>query len=225
MVASWRAQAVLLDMDGTLLDTESVYFRSALVALEALGHPDAVAICHSIVGLTGAGAEVLLKAEYGAGFPMAAFRQSFQRHKAELMADGPPLKAGAVELLDGLRGARLPVALATSSNRETAHHHLGHVGILGYFDAVVTRDDVLLTKPAPDIYLFAASTLGFAPGLCVAVEDSNPGIAAAHAAGTIPVMVPDVVPPTTESRARSAAIVPDLHAVLALLRKRNVLAG
>ena len=59
------------------------------------------------------------------------------------------------------------------------------------------------------------------PEHCVAVEDSNHGVTAAHAAGTITIMVPDMVPPTEESRARCAAVVADLGAVLELLRQRG----
>jgi beta-phosphoglucomutase-like phosphatase (HAD superfamily) len=60
--------------------------------------------------------------------------------------------------------------------------------------------------------------------LCVAVEDSNHGVTAAHAAGTITIMVPDMVPPTEESRARCVAVVDDLNAVLEVLRARARLA-
>ena len=68
----------------------------------------------------------------------------------------------------------------------------------------------------------AAATIGVQPRTCVAIEDSNPGIAAAHGAGTIPIMVPDILPPTTETQAMCAAILPDLHAVLALLRDHGL---
>jgi beta-phosphoglucomutase-like phosphatase (HAD superfamily) len=54
----------------------------------------------------------------------------------------------------------------------------------------------------------------------VAIEDSNPGIVAAHAAGAIAIMVPDIVPPTAETRAKCVAVLPDLHAVLAMLREK-----
>jgi beta-phosphoglucomutase-like phosphatase (HAD superfamily) len=54
----------------------------------------------------------------------------------------------------------------------------------------------------------------------VAVEDSNPGIAAAHGAGAVAIMVPDIVPPTAETLEKCVAVLPDLHAVLAMLRER-----
>jgi beta-phosphoglucomutase-like phosphatase (HAD superfamily) len=92
-------------------------------------------------------------------------------------------------------------------------------GIRQHFDAVITRTDVAHAKPSPDLYLLAAARLGVTPELCLAVEDSNPGVAAAHAAGTITIMVPDIVPPTEASRGKCIAVLPDLGAVLAMLRK------
>jgi beta-phosphoglucomutase-like phosphatase (HAD superfamily) len=78
-------------------------------------------------------------------------------------------------------------------------------------------------KPSPDLFLLAAARLGVKPEFCVAIEDSNPGVAAAHAAGAVTIMVPDLVPPTEESRARCAAVLPDLNAVLTLLRQQGAL--
>ena len=88
---------------------------------------------------------------------------------------------------------------------------------------MLTRDDVARGKPSPDLYLLAATRLGFQPASCLAIEDSNPGVAAAHAAGAITIMVPDIVPPTAASRARCAAVLPDLGAVLQTLRARGEL--
>ena len=79
-------------------------------------------------------------------------------------------------------------------------------------------------KPSPDLYLLAATRLGFAPQVCIAVEDSNHGVTASHAAGAITIMVPDMAPPTDETRAKCAAVLPDLNAVLAMLQERGVLA-
>ena len=80
------------------------------------------------------------------------------------------------------------------------------------------RDDVTHAKPEPDIYLEAARRLGVAPERCVAFEDSNVGLTAAHAAGTMAIMVPDLVPPTEEVRAKCLAVLSDLHAALGLVR-------
>src|SRR5256885_892221 len=113
------------------------------------------------------------------------------------------------------------MAIVTPSCRPTADEHLTLAGIRARFENILTRDDVTRGKPSPDLYLLAASRLGVKPEVCVAVEDSNHGVASAHAAGAITIMVPDMVPPTAESRAKCVAVVPDLGAVLELLRKHG----
>ncbi len=222
MTDIWDVRAVLLDMDGTLLDTERVYFESLVTALNAFGYTDDVdALCHAMVGLPGPECEALLHARYGAGFPLAAINKAYVARRDEILAAGLPLKRGAMELLDALRSSACPMAIVTSSTRRTADSHLALAGIRERFDTVLTCDDVTRGKPSPDLYLLAASRLGVAPERCVAVEDSNHGVAAAHAAGMITIMVPDMAPPTEESRARCAAVVPDLGAVLAILHQRG----
>ena len=101
-----------------------------------------------------------------------------------------------------LRAAECPMAIVTSSSRRTADAHLTLAGIRARFDTILTRDDVTRGKPSPDLYLLAAARLGVKPETCVAVEDSNHGVTAAHAAGAITIMVPDMVPPTEASRAQ-----------------------
>ena len=222
MSERWNVSAVLLDMDGTLLDTEKVYFNSLVDALTAAGYADdAVALCHAMVGLPGPACEAMLLDRYGNDFPLAEINRAFLANRNRLMEAGLPLKPGTIELLDGLAAADCPMAIVTSSSRRTAEAHLGLAGIRARFDTILTLDDVTRGKPSPDLYLLAAIRLGLAPEACVAVEDSNHGVAASHAAGAITLMVPDMAPPTEETRAKCAAVLPDLNAVLALLHERG----
>jgi HAD superfamily hydrolase (TIGR01509 family) len=222
VTSKWNVGAVLLDMDGTLLDTEKVYFDSLIAALNSLGFvDDVVPLCHAMIGLPGPECETLLTKRYGADFPLAEINRAFKANCREILEAGLPLKNGAVELLDALQAAACPMAIVTSSSRHSADQHLTLAGIRPRFETILTRDDVVNCKPSPDLYLLAASRLGVTPQVCVAVEDSNHGVAAAHAAGAITLMVPDMVPPTQESRACCAAVLSDLKAVLALLRERG----
>jgi HAD superfamily hydrolase (TIGR01509 family) len=221
---SWNVDAVLLDMDGTLLDTETVYFDSLIAALRAHGYTDDVAaLCRAMIGLPGPECEQMLVRHYGDDFPLAEINRAFAANRDETFRAGLPLKAGAIELLDALRSAEYPMAIVTSSSRRSADRHLTLAGIRARFDTILTRDDVVHCKPSPDLYLLAAERLGVNPQACVAIEDSNHGVTAAHAAGAITLMVPDLIPPTEETRAKCAAVLPDLSAALAMLRERGAL--
>jgi HAD superfamily hydrolase (TIGR01509 family) len=225
VTGQWNISAVLLDMDGTLLDTEKVYFESLIAALNACGFTDDVApLCRAMVGLPGPDCERLLIDRYGDDFPLAEITKAFVARRDEFFGAGLPLKHGTIELLDALHAIECPFAIVTSSSRRTAHEHLTLAGIRSRFGTILTRDDVARGKPSPDLYLLAAARLGVKPELCVAVEDSNHGVTAAHAAGAITIMVPDMVPPTEESRARCVAVLSDLNAVRAMLLDRGGLA-
>ncbi|HEY0328697.1 MAG TPA: HAD family phosphatase [Rhodopseudomonas sp.] len=220
MTADWQVDAVLLDMDGTLVDTERVYITSLTEVLDEFGYPDAGLVCHGMIGLPGPECQQLLVSHYGRDFPLPAINRAFAARRDAMLAAGLPLKRGAVELLDALRAAQWPMAVVTSSSQRTAEAHLALGGIRARFDLIITRDDVARGKPSPDLYLLAAERLGVAPGACVAVEDSSVGIAAAFAAGAIALMVPDLQQPNDATRGQCAAVLPDLDAVLALLRTR-----
>jgi len=222
MTRKWNVSAVLLDMDGTLLDTEKVYFDSLVASLAAFGFTDDVTtLCHAMVGLPGSECEAMLVERYGGDFPLADVNKAFVANRDARFQPGLPLKDGAIELLDALQAADCPMAIVTSSSRRTADEHLALAGIRSRFENILTRDDVTRGKPSPDLYLLAASRLRAVPESCVAIEDSNHGVTAAHAAGAITIMVPDMVPPTEESRARCTAVVADLNAVVEMLRKHG----
>lgn len=207
-------EAVIFDMDGTLIDSESVYIAGMQDAARTLGLPLPIELCHAMVGVPSYECNLMLQEHYGAGFDLAVFRGHFSTSVQRQMSERVPVKPGVVELLDFLRGRGLPLAIATSAGRATAERNLGRAGLLDRFAALATRDDVEHPKPAPDLYLEAAKRLGVAAERCVAFEDSSIGIIAAHAAGMRAVMVIDILPPTDEARAKCLHVVEDLHEVL-----------
>lgn len=210
-------EGVLFDMDGLLIDTESVYIDALQAAAKAMGLEMPMAFCHSMIGIPGPICEGMIQDYYGPEFRLDTFSAHFDTHAAAVFAAGVPLKAGAIEMLDFLKGHSLPLAIATSSSQATVRKHLGRAGLLDRFKAVATRDDVVHAKPAPDVYLEAARRLGVAPEHCIAFEDSNTGLTAAHAAGTMAIMVPDILQPLPEVRAKCVSVVSDLHEARRLL--------
>jgi HAD superfamily hydrolase (TIGR01509 family) len=219
-VTDWQIAAVLLDMDGTLVDTERVYIESLTEVLNGFGLPDALQTCHGMIGLPGPECQALLVARYGDAVPLRDINRAFAEKRDARFATGLPVKPGALALLDGLREARCPTAVVTSSSRRTADMHLTLAGIRARFDTILTRDDVAHGKPAPDLYLLAAERFGAPPRNCIAVEDSSVGVAAAFSAGAITLMVPDLQQPDDATRGKCAAVLPDLDAVWELLRDR-----
>jgi len=112
-----------------------------------------------------------------------------------------PVKDGLLALLDFLDGAGIPKAVATSTERTRALRLLELAGVLNRFDAVVCGDEVARGKPCPDIFLTAAARLGCDPSTCMVLEDSESGLRAAHQAGMLPVLIPDLKMPSAEVRA------------------------
>jgi len=120
-------------------------------------------------------------------------------------------------VLDRLDTAGLPYALATSSGRPWVSRHFTAHALAPRFHAVVTRHDVTHGKPHPEPYLKAAAALGFDPQAVLAVEDSPTGLEAAHAAGMMTVMIPDLLQPTDACRTRATVIASRLQDILPLL--------
>ncbi len=214
-------RAVLLDMDGTILDTETIYVGAMFAALEDMGLHLEQSLVHAMIGLPGQDCMALLRGSFGERFQYKEFQPVYIAHRTERMKNGIPLKPGTTELLDLIDAAGLKVAVATSSNRDNAHTNLTNTGLLPRFAAILTRDDVAIAKPHPELFLRAAAALGAEPQTCLAIEDSHVGVRAAHAAGTMTVMVPDMLQPTDDIRALCLHVVPDLHAVAALFEKAS----
>lgn len=210
-------RAILLDLDGTILDTETIFVGAMLAALADTGIVLPERVVHAMIGLPGKEVIALLTAELGPGFHYPSFQPLYAAHRDARIKAGIPIKPGVEALIDRATEAGLPLVVATSSARDGARDKLGNAGLLGRFAHVITRDDVEAPKPHPALFLKAAAAAGHPPAACLAVEDSHVGVRAAHAAGAMTVMVPDMVPCTDEIRALCLHVVPDLHAVRDLL--------
>jgi HAD superfamily hydrolase (TIGR01509 family) len=182
--------AVIFDLDGTLLDTES---RSQVAGVECFaeyGIDVDPAFLHSMIGQDDVTTAGVIRARWP-DLNFDAFRDTWALMVKRNYALGIPMKAGADALLSAIT---LPKALATSSTRVQCDQKLVLTGIAGHFRHTVTFDDVENAKPAPDPFLLAARLLNVAPERCLAFEDSELGAKSAHRAGMTVVQVPDILP-------------------------------
>ena len=208
-------RAFVFDMDGLLLNTELLARRALLESGTALGLDVTERFCSLLIGVPADRSRELLLEHYGRDVPADRFFADAADRLDVVIADGGlRLQPGVIELLDWIDARGLPKAVATSSARTKALHHLAAAGIERRFDAIVTRDDVARGKPHPDPFLRAAAAIDVPPGDCLALEDSYNGVRAAHAAGMPVVMVPDLLVPDDEMRRLATAIVADLHGIV-----------
>lgn len=198
-------------MDGTLLDTEAVFREIVFDVSAGLGFEMTDSVHRSMVGSSHEATNKLLVEAYGVAFPYTMFDEQCRAKMKVRMEEAVPVKAGVHELLAELAKRGIPTAVATSSRSNHALGHLGAAGILGTFQAVVTRDDVTNPKPHPEPYLKATHLLGLEPQHCLAVEDSHAGVRAASAAGLQTIMVPDLVDPSDEITGLCTAVMRSLH--------------
>lgn len=210
--------AVIFDMDGLMLDTEPMARRAWELAMGEWGRAIPGPVYLTVVGRSRRAVQDIFLQAFGPGLPIDAITQRFQTLLEEAyLREGVPVKPGLAELLAALERRRVPAAVASSTHRRAVLERLSRAGIGAGFDAVVGGDEVVGSKPSPDLFLEACRRLSLPPGECVVLEDSEPGIRAAHAAGAIPLMVPDTVPPTEEAKRLALRIFPSLREVTAFL--------
>ncbi|MEO5701506.1 MAG: HAD family phosphatase [Casimicrobiaceae bacterium] len=215
-------RAVIFDMDGLMLDTEPLAARAWHDAATTLGIAFDHAVTMRLIGRNFTDCHMLIRAHHGEDYPVDDLMQGWQvAYDAIVARDGIAMKSGLVELLDWLERVDIAKAVATSTRRSRALVKLEHANLLHRFTAVVGGDEVAHGKPAPDIFLAAASRLGVAPRDCVVLEDSEPGVRAALAGGMAPIMVPDLLPAPTDLGAADLRVLSSLHDVRRYLESRH----
>ncbi len=191
-----QTQAVILDLDGLLIDSEPLHQRAfeSLLARHGVDHKFTV----EEYGRYFVGIPVKENAEWlvahfdlkGTQEDLIAEREAIYE---EMLSDPSNLRVmpGLFGLLDDLRARGLPLGIASGSPRNQVDTILRGLQIAARFRTVVAGDDVPHTKPAPDVYILATKELGVAPARCIAIEDSVTGITAAKAAGLYAIAVPN----------------------------------
>ena len=183
-------RALVFDLDGLILDTESVVYASWESAYRSRGVPLPLDLWQRAIGSDETHFEPLsfLLAQRP-DIDVEELQEQRRAVRDRLLAQLSPC-AGVPERIAEARARGLRLAVASSSEREWVEHHLGRLGLREHFSALRCRDDVARVKPDPMLYRSALEALGVAPEHAVAFEDSPNGVAAAVAAGLRCVAVP-----------------------------------
>ncbi|MCI4010534.1 HAD family phosphatase [Brevibacterium sp. ZH18] len=183
--------AVLWDMDGTLVDTEPYWIRAETELMNAHGIPWSDEQGLEFVGndlLTSAG----MMRDAGLDLPAEQIVDTLLDEVIAQIRQDVPFRPGALGFLAALVAEGIPCVMVTMSYRRLAEAVIAACPD-GSFVGLVSGDEVSAGKPDPEPYLKGAESLGLEPGLCVALEDSKPGLASAEAAGTIAIGIPHLV--------------------------------
>ena len=202
-------QAVLLDMDGTLVDTEGFWWDAEVEVFAALGHTLDDAWRDVVVGGPMTRSAGFLIASTGADITVPELTVLLNDGFENRIGRALPLMPGAARLLAELAAHEVPMALVSASHRRIIDRVLESIGS-HHFTLTIAGDEVTRTKPHPDPYLLAAAGVGAEPARCAVIEDTATGVAAAEAAGCRVVAVPSVAP---IAAAYGRTVVPSLEHV------------
>ena len=206
--------AFILDLDGVLIDTESVAQKAWYQAAKDLGFEFFDELYANMMGRPVERCRELIEPHLPEGINIDQYMQQAEHLYTDTMErNGIQLIAGVSDLLYWINQSGYAVAIATSSQRDNALKKIAIAGLQNKIEVVVTCDDVKRSKPAPDIFLLAAQRIGHPIEQCVVIEDSEAGILGAHAAGAIPIMLPGTVGPSDIAQRAAFAILHSLHEV------------
>lgn len=205
-------KAAIFDMDGLILDSERTVLSIWEQIGDKYGFPGIRDYGISVIGKNKQATVDEFKRVYGE--PGEPYERELRVIYNELADNGKvPLKPHTLELLSAMKRAGMKLAIASSSSGEEVTSQMGPLGALGFFDALVTGDQVTRSKPDPEIFLLACEALGVKPEEGVGLEDSFNGVRSCKASGLYTIMVPDIIQPDDEMKCLADVILPSLKDV------------
>ena len=215
-------RGVLFDMDGLVLDSEILYSRfwreAAAVHGYTMGYEQSLKMraLNTQLGIQ------TIRSFFGPDADYHAIRNTrIQMMDAYIAEKGVEVKPGIFELMVYLKERGIRSAITSSSPLSRIQNHLGRHGLDKQFNALCSGYDVPRGKPEPDIYLHGAASLGLRPEECLALEDAPSGILSAYRAGCLPVMIPDLDQPNSETRQLLYAQADSLTDIIDLIELQN----
>ena len=213
---NYHFDAVLFDLDGTLIDSEPLGMRGLGLFLARYGHTMPADFGQRVIGRRAHDNAVLMLEHFGLPHTVEELMAEQRTLINDLIEREVEPMPGAEAILRALRERGVPAAVATSSSRPYLRMILGKFGWAEFFAASVTGEEVAHGKPAPDIFLRAAELLAVPPARCLVVEDAPHGVAAGIASGATTLAIPNSVTAALQFPAGARRIA-DLDAILGLL--------
>lgn len=219
LLSSGPPDAVMFDMDGTMIESERLLFDAWREAAREQQVVADDAVWLGMIGLSDRASRAWLLSHLAEPVAAALTARAHGLYRLRA-ANGLPVKDGLVDVLRLLADHAIPCAVVTSTWHDRAVEKLEATGLLRWFVTVVGGDDVEHPKPAADPYLLAARKLRVQPQRCIAIEDSITGVRAALAAGMHTIQIPDLVHPDETQRALGQLVLGSMQGVQALLAQR-----
>jgi len=216
-----KTSAVIFDMDGLLLDSERIALRVFQEICDQYSLGDQFPLYMRILGTNNTTTQTILDTVLPADIDRDEFRTRWTDRYTEETRNPVPLMQGVLALLDYLESRNIPKAVATSTDTDRALDKLANADIAHRFTTITGGDQIKHGKPAPDIYLKAATSLQADPLACMALEDSPNGVRAALAADMQVIQIPDLLQPDAQLRSLGHTVLTDLDAVIEHIAQHN----
>mgnify|MGYP004665469031 FL=1 len=210
---------VIFDVDGTLVDSESIYVKAAIKNMEVNGYNIPMSVIMGIIGQNRVASRKLIESSQDESFDYDKYIKDYEKIRSEFIKNEPlKLKKGALNILNYCKEHNIKIAIATSTYREKQVKVLTNLGIIGYFDYMVFGDEIKNSKPAPDIYLKVYEHYNLDKDEMIIYEDSNNGILSGYNAGIKVVYIKDIVDVKEETLSLCYKQVKDLDEGIEILK-------